>query len=267
MQKKEVIDINYKKIMMFFEIMLFAMTICLADILCGCEKKNKSMEKMGEEVSVLADKGGKMDKKTAYLTFDDGPSCLTDKYLDILDDEGVKATFFVIGQQIEGEYKKTIKREIRQGHEIGIHTYTHEAEEIYCDCQTYYNDVMKVRDELEKGFGYKPKLVRFPWGSANSYISSYRKDIIERFQNAGLGYADWNVSAEDSVGNPTGESVMRNIRKDYAKYCEPVLLMHDSGSNKVTLSVLKNIITELKEQGYAFDTLSNRSKKCHFYEY
>ena len=126
---------------------------------------------------------------------------------------------------------------------------------------------MKVRDKMEKGFNYKPKLVRFPWGSANSYISGYRKNIIERFKEAGLGYADWNVSAEDSVGNPTPDSIMRNIRKDYSKYCEPVLLMHDSGSNKVTLSVLKNIITELKENGYAFDTLSKRSRKCHFYEY
>lgn len=265
--KKGVIDIIYRKLMMFFEIMLFAMTICLADILCGCERRDENADKKDESVSVLADKGEKMEKKTAYLTFDDGPSCLTDKYLDILDDEGVKATFFVIGQQIEGEYKKTIDREIKTGHEIGIHTYTHEADEIYCDCQTYYNDVMKVRDELEKGFGYKPKLVRFPWGSANSYISGYRKNIIGMFKDAGLGYADWNVSAEDSVGNPTAESVMRNIRKDYAKYCEPVLLMHDSGANKVTLSVLKNIITELKEHGYEFDTLSNRSKKCHFYEY
>ena len=179
----------------------------------------------------------------------------------------MKATFFVIGQQIEGEYKKTIKREIREGHEIGIHTYTHEADEIYCNCESYYNDVMKVRDKMEKGFNYKPKLVRFPWGSANSYISGYRKNIIERFKETGLGYADWNVSAEDSVGNPTPDSIMRNIRKDYSKYCEPVLLMHDSGSNKVTLSVLKNIITELKENGYAFDTLSKRSRKCHFYEY
>lgn len=247
--------------------MLFAMTICLADILCGCERKIVKDDKKDEDVSVFAGKDKNIEKKTAYLTFDDGPSCLTDKYLDILDKEEVKATFFVIGQQIEGECKKTIKREIKSGHEIGIHTYTHEADEIYCNCQTYYNDVMKVRDELVKKFGYKPKLVRFPWGSANSYISSYRKNIIECFQNAGLGYADWNVSAEDSVGSPTVESIMQNIRKDYTKYCEPVLLMHDSGSNKVTLSALEKIIEELKEHGYAFDILSNRSRNCHFYEY
>ena len=75
-------------------------------------------------VDVIAKDNGKNiqnTKKTAYLTFDDGPSCLTEKYLDILESEGVKATFFVIGQQINGE-EQTIKREISQGHEIGVHT-------------------------------------------------------------------------------------------------------------------------------------------------
>lgn len=136
MAKKEVIGIIYRKAVYFFEIMLFAMTICLADILCGCERKEVSTDNGEETVEVIADNGEKTEKKTAFLTFDDGPSCLTEKYLDILDSEGVKATFFVIGQQIEGEYKKTIKREIREGHEIGIHTYTHEADEIYCNCES-----------------------------------------------------------------------------------------------------------------------------------
>ena len=77
---------------------------------------------------------------------------------------------------------------------------------------------------------------------------------------------NWNVSAEDSVGNPTQASIMQNIRPDYVRYDEPVILMHDSGANKMTLSVLNNIILELKEKGYGFDVLSKRSKCCHFYE-
>lgn len=265
--EKEVIRIIYKKLVMYFEILLFAAALCMANLLCGCERKDEGKNEKGEVVGALSASEEKVNEKTAYLTFDDGPSCLTDKYLDVLEKEGVKATFFVIGQQIDGEYKKTITREIESGHEIGIHTYTHEADDIYCNCSTYYNDVMKVRNELEKEFNYKPKLVRFPWGSANSYISNYRKNIIEMFEKDGMDYADWNVSAEDSVGNPTKESIMKNIRKDYSKYCEPVILMHDSGANKVTLSVLGNIITELKEHGYKFDILSKRSQNCHFYEY
>ena len=125
---------------------------------------------------------------------------------------------------------------------------------------------MHLKNILKKQFGYDAGLVRFPWGSANTYISSYRDNIIQRFKNIGLEYADWNVSAEDSVGNPTQTSIMQNIRKDYVRYDEPVILMHDSGANKMTLSVLNNIILELKEKGYGFDVLSKRSKCCHFYE-
>lgn len=251
---------------MFFEIMFFVMTLCVANLICGCERKNKTESAISSNTSKVTQEEKVIKKKTAYLTFDDGPSVLTNKYLDILQQENVKATFFVIGQQIDSDGEKIIKREISQGHEIGVHTYSHEADEIYCDCETYYNDVMKVRNILQKKFKYTSEFVRFPWGSANIYISGYRNNIIEKFKNAGMEYADWNVSAEDSVGNPTADSVMCNIRKDYIKYNEPVILMHDSGTNKVTLSVLKNVIKEMKQNGYGFDVLSKRNKCCHFYE-
>lgn len=205
-------------------------------------------------------------KKIAYLTFDDGPSCLTESYLDILKEEGAKATFFLIGQQIDNDMQKIIKREIDEGHEIGLHTYCHQANEIYATEDSCFKDVMKIREQLERQFGYEAKLVRFPWGSANGYISPFRQDIIMRLHKSGLEYEDWNVSAEDSVGTPTVDSIMENVRKDYKKYDEPVILMHDSGCNKKTLEALRSIIRELKESGYGFAVLSERKKPCHFLE-
>ncbi len=154
-------------------------------------------------------------KKTAYLTFDDGPSCLTEKYLDILKEEDAKATFFLIGQQIDGDMAK---------------------------------------------------LVRFQWGSANRYMSTFRESIINKVHENDMEYADWNVSAEDSVGTPSVDSIMENVRKDFQKYDEPVILMHDSGCNKQTLEALRGIIRELKEAGYGFATLSEREEPCHFLE-
>ena len=84
-----------------------------------------------------------------YLTFDDGPSSLTEKYLDILKKHKIHATFFLIGQQVE-EMPEIVERELKEGHEIGVHTYTHESCEIYASCQAYYEDVNKVRDVLER---------------------------------------------------------------------------------------------------------------------
>ncbi len=205
-------------------------------------------------------------KKTAYLTFDDGPSCLTESYLDILKEEGAKATFFLIGQQIDGDMAGIIKREIDEGHEIGVHTYCHEANEIYANEESCFKDIMKIKELLERQFNYEAKLVRFPWGSANSYISTFRNNIINKVHENGMEYADWNVSAEDSVGTPTAYSIMSNIRKDYKKYNDPVILMHDSSCNKQTLETLRDVIRELKDAGYSFATLSEREKPCHFLE-
>ncbi len=206
-------------------------------------------------------------KKAGESTIsDDGPSCLTEKYLDILKEEGAKATFFLIGQQIDSDMSDIIKRELDEGHEIGVHTYCHEANEIYANEESCFKDIMKIKEQLEMQFGYDAKLVRFPWGSANGYISTFREKIINKVHENGMEYADWNVSAEDSVGTPTVDSIMGNIRKDFKKYDEPVILMHDSGCNKQTLEALRGIIRELKAAGYGFATLSEREKPCHFLE-
>ena len=202
-------------------------------------------------------------KRKVYLTFDDGPSSLTEKYLDILKKHKIHATFFLIGQQVE-EMPEIVERELKEGHEIGVHTYTHESCEIYASCQAYYEDVNKVRDVLEKRFDYKPQLWRFPWGSANCYIHSYKEEIIQRLGEQNMEYADWNVSAEDSVGSPTVDSILRNVKKDAFRVKDPVVLMHDSGSNQATLDSLEAVITLFEEQGYRFETMSQRENCCHF---
>jgi peptidoglycan/xylan/chitin deacetylase (PgdA/CDA1 family) len=108
---------------------------------------------------------------------------------------------------------------------------------------------------------------RFPWGSANSYISWFKKDIIQRLYQEELEYADWNVSGEDSVGNPSVESILNNIKKDCFTVKDPVILLHDSNCNQATLNSLEQVISLLQEKGYTFETISERKEKCHFGEY
>lgn len=206
-------------------------------------------------------------KKIAYLTFDDGPSELTPKYLDILKRHHAKATFFLIGQQIEGDMKEVVRRQIQEGHELGIHTYTHESGKIYQSADSYYEDVCKVRDLLQEEFQYKSSIWRFPWGSANCYICNFKKDIVGRLQGEALEYVDWNVSGEDSVGFPDSSTIMANIRKNVFEMESPVILLHDSGSNQATLDTLESVITMLEQEGYQFSTISEREKCCHFGEY
>lgn len=205
-----------------------------------------------------------VNKKVAYLTFDDGPSVLTEEYLRVLDEENVKATFFLIGQQVDGELVDVVKKQVQQGHEIGLHSYSHKADEIYVSKEAYCEDLEKTKLCLSKKINIEPKLFRFPWGSANSFIRNYKDEVIREMKEDGLEYADWNVSGEDAVGYPSVYSILTNIQKDYLKYNEPVLLLHDSASCRATLEALPSIIKELKEQGYSFQTLSHRDEPCHF---
>ena len=85
--------------------------------------------------------------KVIYLTYDDGPSEETERLLDILDQEGVKATFFVMaqGKSLE-DCKKWLKMIVDRGHAIGVHTYSHQYKEIYASPQAFLEDFKKMHD-------------------------------------------------------------------------------------------------------------------------
>ena len=88
--------------------------------------------------------------------------------------------------------------------------------------------------------------------------------IVQKLYDQNMEYADWNVSAEDSVGTPSVDSILRNVKKDAFRVQDPVVLMHDSGSNQATLDSLEAVIRLFEEQGYRFETLSQRENCCHF---
>lgn len=251
---------------LLFTVVMIAMFVVFGGIQSSQVKHYTAVLDRQTENRTPAASGGAVSEKkkpVVYLTFDDGPSSLTPKYLDILKKHNIHATFFLIGQQAE-EMPELVERELKEGHEVGVHTYTHESCDIYSSCQAYYEDVGRVRDMLEKKFDYKPRLWRFPWGSANCYIRSYKEEIVQRLYDQNMEYADWNVSAEDSVGNPTVDSILRNVKKDAFRVEDPVVLMHDSGSNHATLDSLEAVISLFEEQGYQFETLSQRKNCCHF---
>lgn len=237
--------------------MLFAKkeTVGISSVINDSESQKKGENK---------EDSNSQEQKVAYLTFDDGPSVLTKEYLKILKEEDVQATFFLIGQQIEGELVDVVRQEIEDGHEVGLHTYCHVADKIYCSKESYCEDLEKTKQCLETKLGITPKLFRFPWGSANAYVRSYKESVVEEMEKEGIGYVDWNVSGEDSVGCPSADSILRNVRKDYGKYDDPVILLHDSATCKSTLEALRPLIQELKANGYSFQALSARKTPCHF---
>ena len=198
------------------------------------------------------------ENKIAYLTFDDGPSENTYKVLDILQEEEVKATFFIVGSNISKTEVNSLKRMVNEGHTIGIHTYSHMCNEIYCSVERYLDDFNTVYQQIYEITGKRVNIYRFPWGSNNKYSRNIKDALIEEMERRGFSCYDWNVSAEDSIGRPTRNSIRKNIRKDLLRYSDPIILLHDSRINGLTVEMLPEIIEIIRDKGYEFDTLDQR---------
>lgn len=193
-------------------------------------------------------------KKQVYLTFDDGPSSeVTDQILDILKNYNIKATFFVIGQNAQ-YYPEILKRIHEEGHSIGIHTYDHNYKKIYSSPDNLQQDIENclqgIRDIL--GEDFNTNLYRFPGGS-------YRKNkeiFINRIEEMGLIYYDWNVLNGDAEGKNPSESYLINRFNETSNGYNVILsLMHDTNAKTNTVNSLPEIIERLQSEGYEFKKL------------
>lgn len=203
-------------------------------------------------------------KKIAYLTFDDGPSEITKEVLEVLRKYNINATFFLIGNQITEDTIPILEELIADGNKIGIHTYTHKGDTIYCSVEAYIEDFMEADKKIKETLGIESKIFRFPWGSANCYLSNLGNDVIKQLEQKGYTYYDWNVSAEDSVGTPSEYSIFHNIEKDFKRFTEPVILMHDSAINKLSAKMLPKIIETIRDAGYQFSTLDKMEQPYQY---
>lgn len=200
------------------------------------------------------------ETKTAYLTFDDGPSKDTTlTILDKLDKYNIKATFFVTGTNIE-KNKDLLKEIHNRGHLIGIHTYSHKYEEIYSSVDNFLEDFNKTYNLIYETIGIKPTIFRFPGGSINSYNKNTSTEIIKEMNKRGFIYYDWNASSEDATISPNFEKCMTAISTTMNTNKE-ILLFHDT--KKLTADNLEKYIEKIIELGYSFSTLKNISP-VHF---
>ncbi|MBQ1376630.1 MAG: polysaccharide deacetylase, partial [Lachnospiraceae bacterium] len=190
-------------------------------------------------------------RKAVYLTFDDGPSAETTPYvLDVLDQYGVKACFFITYQpHLENLYREIVNR----GHGIGIHTASHRYDQIYASFDNWYNDYMAAFNYVIQVTGYTPNLYRFPGGSNQTYSSGEVKaQIIAWLHSHGVEYFDWNVSTEDAVGNKTPQQALEMAMSQFTYRKLPVILMHDGQNQTVTATMLPALIENIRSLGYTF---------------
>lgn len=197
--------------------------------------------------------------RVMYLTFDDGPTARTPEVLQILREENVKATFFVIGNESE-RAKQWMRDIVADGHTIGMHTYTHEYETIYDSVEAYLEDMYRIFTLIKETTGVTPTVFRFPGGSINGYNYEISQDLISEMLRRGFVPYDWNLSSGDAAAATVPADLIVSNIVNHAGGQRGVALMHDSTSKTTTVAALRPIIQQLRAKGYTFDCLTPDTK-------
>ena len=198
----------------------------------------------------------KKDSKIAYLTFDDGPSqVVTPLILDVLKEEQIKATFFVLGYNAK-KNPEILKRAYEEGHYIANHGYSHDYAKIYKNAKSVleeYNKTEKAIKEAIKNNEYSSNLFRFTGGYDGGKYANIKKEAAKLLKQNNILYIDWNVLTKDAQGANTKEKIINNIKKQTKDKGNIVVLMHDSSSKILTYETLKDVIKYLRNEGYTFE--------------
>ncbi|MGB9813336.1 MAG: polysaccharide deacetylase family protein [Thermovenabulum sp.] len=225
------------------------------------ERKHFTIEE--EKEKNINKKHSKVKGKTAYLTFDDGPSKNTEKILEILKKENIKATFFVVGYK-ENE-NTVIKKIYEEGHSLGNHTFSHRYDVIYSSVDAFMSDIKRQEDLIFNLTGVRPKIIRFPGGSKNSVSlkegsQGIMDEIKKRLKEEGYHYIDWNVVTGDAtMPYPDKKAMLENLKRGLKNKKIAVVLLHDTDSKSLTIEILPEIIEIIRSEGFKFDVIDEKN--------
>ncbi|WP_379967889.1 polysaccharide deacetylase family protein [Ectobacillus sp. sgz5001026] len=193
-------------------------------------------------------------RKVAYLTFDDGPGKFTAQVLDILKQNNIKATFFLIGSHAE-QYKDLVQREVKEGNYVGMHSMSHDYKKLYVQGD-FVNEMEEDQQLIKKISGVESHLVRPPYGS----MPGLNQQLRDKVADAHLKIWDWTIDSLDWKYNkvPADKSVPAIVQNvvSQAKGNREVILMHDI--HQQSLDALPAVIKAVKDKGYEFEVYSDQ---------
>jgi peptidoglycan/xylan/chitin deacetylase (PgdA/CDA1 family) len=176
------------------------------------------------------------------LTFDDSPTEFTPKFLDLLKENDVKATFFCIGKQIE-KYPETFQRIIAEGHTVGNHTLSHSNNTGFLSASKMTKEIEKCDEVMLKTGNIKTNLYRPPFGVTNP-------NIAKAIRKTGKKSIGWNVRSFDTITEDEKkiyQKVTKNLKKG------SIVLLHDTSQK--TYNVLEDLLVFLKQKNYSTFTI------------
>ncbi len=198
--------------------------------------------------------GLRVPDRTAVLTFDDGPTEWTPKILDVLRRHHVKATFFVIGSRIAGD-PAILKQMIKDGHEIGIHTFTH-VNLASLPLWRQRVEIDQTQLAVAAATGRTTNLLRLPFSSEPDALRSADWRAIRHFPQFRVIFTD--LDTEDWRKPGVSKIVAAGTPKGHAG---AVIMLHDGGGDRAeTVKGLAALIVELQGRGYAFDTVTQAAR-------
>ena len=209
------------------------------------EEDNSKENEILDENNDIDDKGKdnikeKKPLKYVALTFDDGPSSFTEEIIDLLQKYNYNATFFVLGNKLNLNYKDILKKSIKNGNEIGVHGYSHRSFTKMRQA-TMEEEITKTKKYIKNLTGYESTLVRPPYGNITKTIKNYNLGPYILWNNDTL---DWKLRDANKIS-----SRLINSIED-----KSIILMHDT--YLTTFKALEIILPYLKENNYVVTTVS-----------
>jgi peptidoglycan-N-acetylglucosamine deacetylase len=179
--------------------------------------------------------------KTIALTFDDGPGPYTAHLLDILDQYGAKATFFLIGSKVSGQ--ASVVRSIQaRGHQLGNHSWSHpELPKLSVD--QIAGEIDRTNEAIRQATGVKPSILRPPYGAVNGVV-------LEQLRLRNMSSILWSVDTRDWADRNSQIVCSRAVA---GARPGAVILMHDI--HQTSVNAVPCILSSLKQQGYSFVTI------------
>jgi peptidoglycan-N-acetylglucosamine deacetylase len=187
-------------------------------------------------------------KKQIAITFDDGPDGkYTPEILDVLKEYNVKATFFLLGQNME-YYPEMARRIVDEGHAVGNHSYSHPDFRYLTVEDALQKQVIKTQQVFEDILGFRPAYFRPPYGAVTD-------EQIRVLCEEGMIIIDWSIETFDwSDTQNSPEKILNRIKKYH--HGGAVILMHSAGGDRSnSITVLPQIIEFLQNEGYELVTI------------